>query len=242
MSNEPQSTQAPDGSVRERRPLWHRIAWPASTAAALLVGIGIGAAGDDEAHDSTLQATVEELTAERDRLQGELDDLQASESNDAAEAAEDDDRTDEETTAGGDEPSDVGSRDNPFAVGELVGNDDWEITIAEPYEAWDEIRAENQFNDPPPDGMEYYIVPVTVTYIGNDTGLPWADLDFAFVGDDNRTYSDRCGVIPDDLTDVDELYSGGTADGNVCVTVPAGGSGLWTLSTFLSEPVFFDAS
>src|SRR5690625_2425653 len=114
--------------------------------------------------------------------------------------------------------------------------------LSEPREAWTEVQAENQFNDPPEDGMEYWIVPLSVTYVGSETGLPWIDLTVQFVGDDARTYSDRCGVIPDDLMDVNELYEGGSAEGNVCRSVPAGAEGLWTLSTgWGGNTVFFDA-
>ena len=62
-----------------------------------------------------------------------------------------------------------------------------------------------------------------------------------FVGSDNRTYSDSCGVIPSPLREVGELYPGGVAEGNVCVAVPAGADGLWTVSTGVTgEPVFFE--
>lgn len=244
MTNDIPQTPAPTRSARERKgPLWRGLAWPAATVVALLVGIGIGSVGDDTTDDSSLRATVDELTAERDRLQAELDDLRESVSEASAEAAADDGQSDDKDDAAGDDGSgEAGSRDNPFAVGEPVGNDDWEISIAEPYEAWEEIQAENQFNDPPPEGMEYYIVAVTATYNGDETGLPWIDLEFAFVGDDNRTYSDHCGVIPNDLSEVDELYAGGTAEGNICIAVPEGASGLWTLSTLFGEPVFFTSS
>jgi hypothetical protein len=61
------------------------------------------------------------------------------------------------------------------------------------------------------------------------------------VGSDNRTYSDSCGVIPNPLSDIGDLYPGGVAEGNVCVTVPAGADGLWTVETgFVGDPVFFE--
>jgi hypothetical protein len=42
------------------------------------------------------------------------------------------------------------------------------------------------------------------------------------------------------LDDVGELYKGGVAEGNVCVAIPAGAEGLWTVSTgFDGKPVFF---
>lgn len=134
----------------------------------------------------------------------------------------------------------AGSREDPLAIGETVTNDDWEIVLGAPREAWAEVSAENQFNDAPKAGMEYWIVPVTATYIGDETGTAWVETTIKFVGSDNKTYGDRCGVIPDDLSDVDELYPGGVAEGNTCVMIPAGADGLWTLSTgFSGKPSFF---
>ncbi len=138
---------------------------------------------------------------------------------------------------------DSGSRNNPLPIGSTVSNPEWEVTLGEPHEAWAEILAENQFNDPPEAGMEYWIVPITATYTGDDTGTPWIDITVEFVGSDNRTYSDNCGVVPDQLMDVDELYPDGVATGNTCVAVPAGADGLWALSTgYIGKPTFFDAN
>jgi hypothetical protein len=142
----------------------------------------------------------------------------------------------------GPQSSDRGSRDNPLPIGETASNQDWQVTLGVPREAWSEIAATNQFNDPPKSGMEYWIVPVTATYTGDKTGSPAFGITVKFVGSDNRTYDDRCGVIPDPFSDVGDLYKGGTAKGNTCVAVPAGASGLRTVSTgFAGKPVFFVA-
>src|SRR5690606_17465378 len=120
-----------------------------------------------------------------------------------------------------------GSRSNPYPIGTVVANSEWEVSLGEPREGWAEIRERNSFNDPPADGMEYHLVPLSVTYVGADSAVPWLELTVEFVGDDARTYTGRCGVIPDDLMDVDALYEGGSAEGNVCVEVPEGAPGLW---------------
>jgi len=134
-----------------------------------------------------------------------------------------------------------GTRENPYAIGETVANDTWSIVLGQPHEAWGEIQVENQFNTPPADGMEYWIVPVTATYTGSETGSAAWELTVNFVGDDNKTYDDHmCGVVPNDLMNVGELYPGGVAEGNACVVVPAGAPGLFSLSAgLLGEPVFF---
>ena len=50
--------------------------------------------------------------------------------------------------------------------------------------------------------MEYWVVPVTATYTGDDTGNTAFNISVKFVGSDNRTYDNRCGVIPAPLDDV----------------------------------------
>lgn len=143
---------------------------------------------------------------------------------------------------GGDtnQSGDPGSRENPFPIGETVSNRDWQVTLGAPREGWSEIAATNQFNPPPKRGMEYWIVPVTAIYNGDKTGSPSFGITVKFVGTDNRTYDDNCGIIPDPISDVGDLYRGGQAKGNTCVTIPAGAGGLWTLSTgFVGQPVFF---
>ena len=144
--------------------------------------------------------------------------------------------------SGAPQPSSKGSRDNPLPIGETVTNQDWQVVLGAPREGWAEIAAANQFNGPPKPGMEYWIVPITATYTGNNTGNPTFGITVKFVGSDNRTYDGYCGVIPDPVNDVGDLYKGGVAKGNKCVSVPAGANGLWTVSTgFGGKPVFFVA-
>lgn len=144
------------------------------------------------------------------------------------------------TVASGNGKGTPGSRENPLPIGAMVVNEDWDIVLGTPREAGNEVSAENQFNDLPKPGMEYWIVPVTATYTGDDTGTAWVDLTIKFVGSDNKAYSDRCGVIPDDLSDVDQVYPGGIAEGNSCLAVPAGADGLWSVSAgFTGKPSFF---
>ncbi|PWQ89297.1 hypothetical protein DKX15_14785 [Enterococcus faecium] len=84
-------------------------------------------------------------------------------------------------------------------------------------------------------------MPVRATYIGDKTGNATFGIRVKFVGSDNRTYEDSCGVIPNPLSDFGDLYTGGVAEGNACVAVPAGADGLWTVqSGFIGDPVFFE--
>lgn len=149
-----------------------------------------------------------------------------------------------DSTDGDSESSDVGTRENPLPIGETVRNDDWEITPGSPYEATEEVLEENTFNDEPPAGLEYWILPIEATYIGDESARADFEITVKFVSDEGHThnaYDPSCGVIPGDLSDFDELYNGATAEGNTCVPVPEGAPGLWSVSTTFGSPVFFTA-
>lgn len=231
------------GASRPRR----RFALPSVVGVVTFVlGIGVGAAVGPSAADPDVAA----LTEERDQALAELEQARAAQSDDeepaddgtTADPAAEEPAAPEQAEREPAEDVDQGTREHPFAIGDAVTNDDWEVTLGEPREAGTEVADENPFNEPAPDGMEFWIVPVTATYIGDETGLPWIDLEVRFVGSDGRTYSDYCGVIPDDLQEVDELYADATAEGNTCVVVPTGADGLWTLAAGWSDPVFFSTS
>ncbi len=142
----------------------------------------------------------------------------------------------------GEGPDDGGTLGNPFPTGAPVSNGEWEVTLGEPREAWGEIREENSLNDPPATGMQFWIVPVTATYLGEGPAR-MADLKIHFAGSDKEVYVGSCGVVPDSVDRVAELYEGGTAEGNDCLEVPAGADGLWALRPdWDTAPVYFDAS
>lgn len=121
--------------------------------------------------------------------------------------------------------SDLGTRNSPVPLGQAqaVGTD-WQVTVVGvDTNATSKVLAENQFNDPPAAGRQFVIVRVAAKYVGNDTGTPWVDLETRFYGSTGNTYAtytDSCGVIPDPLRDVGELYPGATGTGNQCFAVP----------------------
>ncbi|MFF2087320.1 hypothetical protein ACFVVM_26400 [Nocardia sp. NPDC058176] len=122
--------------------------------------------------------------------------------------------------------SELGTRNSPVPLGQAqaVGAD-WEVTVVGvDTNATSKVLAENQFNDPPAEGRQFVIVRAAAKYVGGDTGTPWPDLEFRYYGSSGNTYStynDSCGVIPDPLRDVGELYPGATGTGNQCFAVPA---------------------
>lgn len=135
-----------------------------------------------------------------------------------------------------------GARDNPFPTGTAVVLEDYEVRLGEPREAWAEIEERNAYNEPPAAGSEYYIVPVTVGYGGDDEGRPWDDIRVEFVA--GRSYAESCGLVPDDLMEATwqrPLDPGGTVRGNVCVAVPAGAEGVWAVREGDGDRVHFVA-
>lgn len=136
-----------------------------------------------------------------------------------------------EVTVGGTERSDsgdgnLGSRENPAAIGETLSGRDWEIVVNSfTRNSTDQVMAANPFNDAPPAGSQYALINLTATYIGEDSGL--ADfISVAFVTDAGTVIqsSDSLAVAPDSLQG--ELYNGASATGNIDLAIPDGETGL----------------
>ena len=117
--------------------------------------------------------------------------------------------------------SDAGEdRDDPVPVGETAAVGDYLLSVVSVTPLADDlIAAENQFNDLPGRGNQFFIARIAVTYVGNETGNPGFDLNVQAVGDRNvgyTTFEDSCGVTPDDEFSAGELFPDGTVEYNVC--------------------------
>ncbi|MDQ3539919.1 MAG: hypothetical protein M3440_04460, partial [Chloroflexota bacterium] len=70
-------------------------------------------------------------------------------------------------------------------------------------------------------------------------------LNFQAVGDSNAgyaTYTDTCGVIPDESFLVTDLFEGGSAEFNVCWAIDSEDAGslvMYLEAFFGGEPVWF---
>mgnify|MGYP001162359825 CR=1 FL=1 len=83
------------------------------------------------------------------------------------------------------------------------------------------VLAENQFNDPPPDGHVFYLVDVTLVNEGLEKKDPSLWVDINAVGAGNLEYDKSdCGVAPDELDRSSAIFPGGWVRGNVCFVVP----------------------
>src|SRR5690606_13060051 len=139
------------------------------------------------------------------------------------------------------EPELGSSRTNPVPAGDTFTVRDWDVEMA-PSESGskvvDQVLAENMYNDGPPDGETFVMVEVTTTYRGSGSRSPWSALSFKFLGGDGVAYDDwwGCGVIPDSLSDVGEMFPGASASGNVCAVVPeeALDGAVWIVEPWLA--------
>lgn len=231
----------------------HKILTGVLAVIALFVVVGLFSGGDDD----DIASVAEESPGEPAEGTGEDEGAGTEdEEQDAADAGQDDDGAEDEEqdpAADDDAASDQqGTRDNPYPAGTAVEIGDYTVTLAETTtDAWEQIEAENQFNDPPADGRQFVMVPVTAAFDGEDTGWATMDLSIAFVGSGGNTFNfgsdDYCGVVPDSLSDQGEMYAGGSAEGNVCVSVDADQieGGVWRVEETLSfngDHAFIDLS
>ncbi len=112
------------------------------------------------------------------------------------------------------------SRDSPLSIGRIGTVGDYQISVLSVTpNASDIIAMENQFNEPPVEGHQFFMARIAATYTGSSTGTPSADLNFQSVGDLSASYTifnNDCGVYPDQIYNIPELFSGGSAEFNVC--------------------------
>ena len=135
--------------------------------------------------------------------------------------------------------TEAGSRENPVAVGSPVRIGDWIVTVtgANP-DATDTVLSENPFNDPPAQDRQFFVVSFEATYVGDDSGTFWIDLNLKPLGASNVAYESfdaYCGVIPNDISDSGETFPSGTITGDLCWSVTADDAGTLLL---IAEPTF----
>ena len=194
----------------------------ALSAAVLVAGCASGPA--DGSGASVVEDTGTDSAEVEDTDEEAAPEDAAADDADGDEAAEGDE-------AGGEEASDgdeaaLGTRDNPLDVGTRIEMGEWTLAVTEvDLDAEDVVLEENQFNDPPVDGRQFVLFTVEATYEGEESATAWIDFSWAIVGSAGNTFStgsdDRCGVIPDGLSDTGETFPGGSVSGNVCFSVDA---------------------
>ena len=83
------------------------------------------------------------------------------------------------------------------------------------------VVAENQFNDKPAAGRQFFIINVTATYRGSGKSDSYSGLRMQALGRSSVAYdySDHCGVIPNEFDELKDVFTGGSLSGNICFSV-----------------------
>lgn len=147
---------------------------------------------------------------------------------------------------------DLGSRTRPAPLGttiELREGDTplYEVTLGDvTLDANSVIEAANGSRAELPETHQWALVPVSLTYVGEETGMPAIDLDVEFVspaGTSHTLYDFSAFAPGPTLTDINELYPGGSATANVIVAIPIkdAANGTWAVSTLMGSPVDYSA-
>ena len=115
------------------------------------------------------------------------------------------------------------TRANPIPLGsEVALGDGWRLKVlSSTPDATAAVLDENQFNDPPKAGEQFFMARVSATFTGAGSGRFEGSYRLRAVGAAAVSYSEfenSCGEIPDELTE-SEVFTGGTITGNVCWSI-----------------------
>jgi hypothetical protein len=113
----------------------------------------------------------------------------------------------------------AGTREDPIPMGTPVDlGDGWQVTVLSVLpDATNAVLQENQFNDPPAQGNQFFLARVRFAYLGEGSASPNANFRLRAVGPESigySTFENSAGVIPDEIAN-SELFTGGSVEGNV---------------------------
>jgi len=128
---------------------------------------------------------------------------------------------------------------NPAPVGQAVVVGDWTIRVVSVTpDAAEQIAAENQFNEPPAPGNQFFMVSLEATYSGGESSTFWVDMSLKAIGASSVAYEGfdaSCGVLPNDLDNAGETFPGGTITGNLCWSINAADASTMAM---IADPSF----
>lgn len=141
--------------------------------------------------------------------------------------------------------AEVGSRENPAALGATIEGDEWTVVInSVTPDATNAVLEENSFNDKPDADHTYMQINYTVTYTGDDAegGMP-AFVQLAYVTAAGVTVDglDKIVVGPDEMDTMTTLYEGATITGNRFLQVPAPADGVIAVTPGMIADTIFVA-
>jgi negative regulator of replication initiation len=121
-----------------------------------------------------------------------------------------------------DPSSEVGSRNNPIALGVPVVISDWKVQIISVNkDALQLVLDSDAYAMRPSSGERFMMIKVKATYIGEESGEPSSDLRFKIVGSRGNTFANSCGYSSDTFSENGEAFPGAAVIGNLCFTVDA---------------------
>lgn len=121
-------------------------------------------------------------------------------------------------------PTDLGlTAAQPVPFGQTATAEDWQIIILDVKtgeEAWQQILAANQFNDPPPEGMTYILVHIRARYIGlQEEAQNISDRAFTLLTAAGEELP-RPSVVDPEPELYYDLFAGGEVDGWIVLLAP----------------------
>ncbi len=209
-----------------------RVKRAAVAAVALMTVLGwvfsswlMAPAEAQDTSDDRLAALETQVADQEDsiaNLQGRIKTLEG-----AVQPTEEDTESDAQPTAEQEEDDagdgDTGSFGNPVPLGDEADiGGDWTLKVVDVVpDATDQVMAENQFNEPPAEGRQFFVVTVALTNNSEKPASPSSVVGFSAVGASAVAYEsseDRYGVIPGELPS-SEIFPGGTTEGALCWSV-----------------------
>ncbi|MCK9440648.1 MAG: hypothetical protein M0Q13_04420 [Methanothrix sp.] len=123
----------------------------------------------------------------------------------------------------------AGTREDPVPMGTSVDlGDGWTVKVMSvTSDATNFILRENQFNDPPAAGNQFFIARVRASYEGDGSDTFGGSYRLRAVGSSAigySTFENSPGVIPDPLPD-SEVFTGGSIEGNIAWQIKSSDSG-----------------
>lgn len=200
----------------------------------------------------SLQDRISELETENEELEeiaagAAEEDEQESASEDENDASEDGSGTEGEGTRS--DPMPIG---NTVQLDVIINGEDYddryegaaELTINEVIignEAYDMLLAENQFNDPAPEGYQWALIHTNFELVESETDdhAYYVMDEFSIVEGDGSSAPRESAVTPDAYGSED-IYSGGTSSGYSAMIVPEDNDFLIHYDDFLYNSVFFE--
>lgn len=116
--------------------------------------------------------------------------------------------------------TELGSRNNPIAIGDPVVVNDWRVQLTKVNkDALKLIMEADPYSTSPSVNERYLLVSLNATYIGEESSEPISDLTFKVVGSKGNTFSQSCGYFSGSFRQNEETFSGATVKGDLCFTV-----------------------